>query len=123
MVFISISFLKAERNIAPELLLCGDGRASGSRRLVSAGRGPRRTHLVPTALDNGQRSPRKLLRAVVARLLGCSGGSPKASGGTIQVALALALQRRQSRTPPIAAGCRSTPARRRRERVLEGERS
>jgi hypothetical protein len=27
-------------------------------------------HFVPTALDNGQRSPRKLLRAVVARLLG-----------------------------------------------------
>jgi hypothetical protein len=26
--------------------------------------------VVPTALDNGQRSPRKLLRAVVARLLG-----------------------------------------------------
>ena len=25
---------------------------------------------VPTALDNGRRSPRKLLRAVVARLLG-----------------------------------------------------
>jgi hypothetical protein len=25
---------------------------------------------LPTALDNGQRSPRKLLRAVVARLLG-----------------------------------------------------
>jgi hypothetical protein len=25
---------------------------------------------MPTALDNGQRSPRKLLRAVVARLLG-----------------------------------------------------
>jgi hypothetical protein len=25
---------------------------------------------VPTALDNGQRSPRKLLRAVIARLLG-----------------------------------------------------
>ena len=27
----------------------------------------------PTALDNGQRSPRKLLRAVVARLLGHKG--------------------------------------------------
>jgi hypothetical protein len=26
--------------------------------------------LMPTALDNGIRSPRKLLRAVVARLLG-----------------------------------------------------
>jgi len=25
---------------------------------------------MPTALDNGRRSPRKLLRAVVARLLG-----------------------------------------------------
>jgi len=25
---------------------------------------------MPTALDNGQRSPRKLLRAVIARLLG-----------------------------------------------------
>jgi hypothetical protein len=25
----------------------------------------------PTALDNGERSPRKLLRAVIARLLGC----------------------------------------------------
>ena len=25
---------------------------------------------MPTALDNGQRSPRKLVRAVVARLLG-----------------------------------------------------
>ena len=30
----------------------------------------RRTHTLPTALDNGRRSPRKLLRAVVARLLG-----------------------------------------------------
>jgi hypothetical protein len=32
----------------------------------------------PTALDNGRRSPRKLLRAVVARLLGRSplGPSP-----------------------------------------------
>jgi len=27
---------------------------------------------MPTALDNGRRSPRKLLRAVVARLLGRS---------------------------------------------------
>ena len=26
--------------------------------------------MTPTALDNGRRSPRKLLRAVVARLLG-----------------------------------------------------
>lgn len=26
--------------------------------------------MMPTALDNGQRSPRKLLRAVIARLLG-----------------------------------------------------
>ena len=25
---------------------------------------------MPTALDNGQRSPKKLLRAVIARLLG-----------------------------------------------------
>jgi hypothetical protein len=28
------------------------------------------TGVMPTALDNGQRSPRKLLRAVIARLLG-----------------------------------------------------
>ena len=28
---------------------------------------------MPTALDNGQRSPRKLLRAVIARLLGRMG--------------------------------------------------
>jgi hypothetical protein len=26
--------------------------------------------MTPTALDNGQRSPKKLLRAVIARLLG-----------------------------------------------------
>jgi hypothetical protein len=32
---------------------------------------------MPTALDNGQRSPRKLLRKVVARLLG---GKPRTSG-------------------------------------------
>jgi hypothetical protein len=30
MVFISISFLKAERNIAPELLLCGGDRTDGT---------------------------------------------------------------------------------------------
>ena len=35
-----------------------------------AGRGRRVALLVPTALDNGHRSQRKLLRAVVARLLG-----------------------------------------------------
>jgi hypothetical protein len=34
---------------------------------------------VPTALDNGRRSPRKLLRAVVARLLG---RKPWNKGGT-----------------------------------------
>jgi len=31
---------------------------------------------LPTALDNGQRSPRKLLRAVVAQLLGRKSKSP-----------------------------------------------
>jgi hypothetical protein len=30
---------------------------------------------MPTALDNGQRSPRKLLRAVIARLLGGKRGA------------------------------------------------
>jgi hypothetical protein len=32
---------------------------------------------MPTSLDNGQRSPRKLLRAVVARLLGAEALNPK----------------------------------------------
>jgi hypothetical protein len=30
---------------------------------------------MPTALDNGQRSPRKLLRAVIARLLSLKGST------------------------------------------------
>ena len=37
---------------------------------LSGGREQRRTLVVPTPLDNGRRSPKKLLRAVVARLLG-----------------------------------------------------
>ena len=39
-------------------------------RLSFAGLERHRNSPVPTALDNGRRSPRKLLRAVVARLLG-----------------------------------------------------
>jgi hypothetical protein len=41
------------------------------------GEAPGNTFLMPTALDNGIRSPRKLLRAVIARLLG---GKPRTSG-------------------------------------------
>ena len=40
------------------------------QRWLLAGLEPLVAFLVPTALDNGRRSPRKLLRAVVARLLG-----------------------------------------------------
>jgi hypothetical protein len=36
---------------------------------LSPGRERRRTLIVSTTLDNGQRSSRKLLRAVIARLL------------------------------------------------------
>ena len=36
----------------------------------SADHGRRRASPVPSSLDNGQRSPRKLLRSVVARLFG-----------------------------------------------------
>ena len=44
---------------------------------------------MPTALDNGQRSPRKLLRAVVVQLLGrrpswAGGGSRKLEGGIVR---------------------------------------
>ena len=36
---------------------------------------------MPTALDNGQRSPRRLLRKVVARLLGGMPGTSSTSRG------------------------------------------
>jgi hypothetical protein len=74
--------LVAEHPRAQHIILEGHTRATayalanppieeswGNRRLFE---GPARLVflLMPTALDNGQRSPRKLLRAVIARLLG-----------------------------------------------------
>jgi len=56
-------------------------RARGARKSVQAHRSASRLKwrqpriAMPTALDNGRRSPRKLLRAVVARLLGRKGYS------------------------------------------------
>ena len=47
-------------------------RPSGQppQRRLLAGLEPLVVCLLPTSLDNGQRSPRKLLRSVVARLVG-----------------------------------------------------
>ena len=54
---------------AAETVSWSAGRHVSERHLFT-GRTRHRTSPVPTALDNGQRSPRKLLRATAARPLG-----------------------------------------------------
>lgn len=65
---------------------------------------------MPTALDSGRRSPRKLLRAFVARLLGSKVGTPSGGGGW-----------RPQPAPPYESALNSRPlsATGRRESIVE----
>ena len=62
-------------------------RQPGCKNTATWRRNPRRVHMTPTALDNGRRSPRKLPRGGVARLLGRKPRSERLrkGGGTFVV--------------------------------------